>query len=129
MTDLKKKQMFPSVKKKRRKMAELLVNPDVDLSVKEMCELIGVSRTTFYRWQNEPDFRGYVNYLLESYTDSELANVWKALIKKATVNRDVQAQKLYFELKNKYNPNNDTEAEKQAKMLEAIEKAVANGNN
>lgn len=83
-------------------MAELLANPDVDMTVKDMCEQIGVSRNAFYIWQKEPAFRGYVNYLIDSYTDSELANVWRALIKKATLGGDVQAQKLYFELKEKY---------------------------
>lgn len=82
-------------------MAELLVNPDCDLSVTEMCNQVGVSRNTFYRWQREPAFHGYVNYLIDSYTDSELANVWKSLIRKA-MNGDVQAQKLFFEMKGKY---------------------------
>ena len=82
-------------------MAELLVNPDCDLSIKAMCEQLGVSRATFYNWQRESDFKGYVNFLIDSYTDSELANVWKALIKKA-LNGDVQAQKLFFEMKGKY---------------------------
>lgn len=127
MTDLKKKQVFPSVKGKRRKMAELLVNPDVNMTVKSMCDQIGVSRNTFYRWQNEPDFRGYVNYLLENYSDSELANVWKALTNKAKKG-STEAIKLYFELREKLGQNNNNESEKQSKMLEAIEKAVKNGN-
>lgn len=101
MTKIDNKGMYPAVKGKKRKFAELLVNPDNVLSISEMCKEIGVSRQTFYNWQQEADFRGYVNWLIDSYTDSELANIWKALIKKA-VSGDVSAQKLYMELKNKY---------------------------
>ncbi len=93
---------YPAIKGKKRKLAELLVNPETDLTVSEICKEIGVSRQCFYNWQKETDFRDYVDFLIESYTDSELANVWKALIKKATKSGDVQAQKLYFELKDKY---------------------------
>ena len=101
MTKLDTRGMYPAVKGKKRKLAELLVNPDTELSISEICKQIGISRQTFYNWQQENDFRDYVNWLIDSYTDSELANVWKALIKKA-VSGDVAAQKLYMELKNKY---------------------------
>ncbi len=101
MTKVDTSGMFPAVKGRKRKLAELLVNPDCELNVTQICEKIGISRQTFYVWQKEMDFRGYVNWLIDSYTDSELANVWKALIKKA-VSGDVSAQKLYMELKNKY---------------------------
>jgi len=101
LTKVDTRGMYPTVKGRKRKLAELLVNPDTDLSIKEMCDQIGISRQTFYNWQQENEFRDYVNWLIDSYTDSELANVWKALIKKA-VSGDVAAQKLYMELKNKY---------------------------
>lgn len=101
MSKVNNKGYYPKVRGKKREMAELLVNPDCNLSIKEMCEQVGVSRTTFYNWQRESDFKGYVEWLIDSYTDSELANVWKALIKKA-LNGDVQAQKLFFEMKGQY---------------------------
>lgn len=92
---------YPKVKGKKRKMAELLVNPDCDLTVTQMCEEIGVSRTAFYNWQKDSDFNGYVNHLIDNYTDSELSNIWKALIGKAKTG-STEAIKLYFELKGKY---------------------------
>lgn len=101
LTKVDTKGMYPAVKGKKRRLAELLVNPDTELSISEICEQIGISRQTFYNWQNDDNFRSYVNWLIDSYTDSELANVWKALIKKAVAG-DVAAQKLYMELKNKY---------------------------
>lgn len=101
MTKTDTRGIYPNVKGKKRKLAELLVNPDCELNITQMCKEIGVSRQTFYVWQNDSEFRAYLNWLIDSYTDSELANVWKALIKKA-VSGDVSAQKLYMELKNKY---------------------------
>lgn len=92
---------YPNVRGKKRKMAELLANPECDLSVTEMCRQIGVSRQSFYIWQQERDFKGYVEWLIENYTDSELANAWRALVKKANTG-NVEALKLFFELKGKY---------------------------
>ncbi len=82
-------------------MAELLVNPDCDLSVTEMCKQIGVSRQSFYNWQQESDFKNYVEFLIENYTDSELPKAWKALVKKMGEG-NVEALKLFFALKDKY---------------------------
>ena len=102
MTDVNKtKGMYPAVKGKKRKLAEELANPENELSVTKLCEKFKISRTTFYNWQKEADFNGYIAYLIDSYTDSELANVWKALISKAKVG-NTEAIKLYFELKGKY---------------------------
>ena len=94
--------IYASVRGKRRKAAEMLVNPEFDGNITRLCSQLSVARSTLYRWFDESDFNGYINWLIERYTDSELANVWRSLIKKATQGGDVQAQKLYFELKEKY---------------------------
>lgn len=101
LTNLDTKGHYPKVKGKKRKLAELLCNPDSNLTVTQMCEEIGVSRQTFYNWQRDSDFMGYVEFLIESFTDSELANAWKALVKKAN-SGNVEALKLFFEMKGKY---------------------------
>ncbi len=101
MSKVNNKGYYPKVTGKKRKMAELLVNPECELSVTAMCDKVGVSRTTFYNWQKDSDFAGYVEWLIDSYTDSELANAWKALIRRAT-NGNTEALKLFFELKGKY---------------------------
>ena len=72
LTKVDTKGRYPSVRGKKRKMAELLVNPDVDLTVTQMCDQIGVSRQTFYNWQRDSDFKRYIEFLIDSYTDSEL---------------------------------------------------------
>lgn len=95
------KGFYPKVKGKKRKMAEMLANPEFDGNISKLCDEIGVARSTFYRWLDESDFKGYLDYLVEKYSDSELANAWRALIKKAN-SGNVEALKLYFELKGKY---------------------------
>lgn len=86
---------------KQRKMAEKLANPDCTDTVTQLCAEVGVSRATFYRWMDNPSFRDYLNYLIDKYSESELAAVWKALIRRCT-GGDTQAMKLFFELKGKY---------------------------
>ena len=95
------KGFYPNVKGKKRKMAELLVNPDCKMTVTEMCKHLKVSRSSFYVWQQEADFKGYIEFLIENFTDSELPNAWRALVKKAN-SGNIEALKLFFELKGKY---------------------------
>lgn len=86
---------------KRAKAAEMLTNPEFSGSVADICRTVGVARSTFYRWMKEPDYLEYLQELIDSFTDSELASVWKALIAECKTG-NVQAIKLYFELKGKY---------------------------
>ncbi len=86
---------------KRKKAAEMLANPDFTGTMTELIEIVGVPRTTFYRWLEDEKYISYVNSLIERYTDSELAAVWKALVKECKKG-NVQAIKLFFELKGKY---------------------------
>ena len=92
---------YPKVKGKKRKMAEMLASPEFDGNISKLCDEIDVARSTFYRWYEDSDFVRYVEWLIERYSDSELANAWRALIKKAN-SGNVEALKLYFELKGKY---------------------------
>lgn len=86
---------------KKLKMAQALANPDNQKSITELCLEVGVARTTFYDWIGDNRFRAYVDELIDRYTDSELSRVWKALMKQ--IDRgNIQAIKLYFELKGKY---------------------------
>ena len=86
---------------KKLKMAQALANPDCQQSITDLCKEVGVARTTFYDWIGDNQFRVYVDELIERYTDSELSRVWKALMRKIDKG-DMQAIKLYFELKGKY---------------------------
>lgn len=96
--------MYPSLKAKQRKAAEMLVNPDYDGTVTDLCRELNISRSTLYRWYENIDFNGYIEWLIEKYTNSELSAVWKSLIKECKQG-NVAACKLFFELKNMYKSN------------------------
>ena len=89
---------------KRARLAEMLVNPDNFATVTDICETVGVARSTFYKWLREPEYLEYIQGLIDRFTDSELAAVWKSLIIECKKG-NVQAIKLYFELKGKYTAN------------------------
>lgn len=88
---------------KQQQMAEMLANPENEHNtISAICEELGISRNTYYSsWLKDENFIAYVNELVERYTDSELASVWRALIDKCHKG-DVNAIKLFFELKGKY---------------------------
>lgn len=86
---------------KKLKMAQLLTDPEQKMTVTEMCYVVGIARSTFYQWMDSEEFRTQLDRMIDQYTDGELANVWKALIRKATLG-DVNAIKLYFEMKGRY---------------------------
>lgn len=76
------------------------VDPSIG-TITEVAEKSGVSRKTIYCWLDDDEFTKALDEKINKYTDSEVANIWKALISKA-MNGDTQAIKLYFEMKNKY---------------------------
>lgn len=88
---------------KRKKVAELLADPDYLGNIKQICEKADISRSTFYRWLEEEEFKKQVDNIIGIYTDAELGAVWKALIRECKKG-EIPAIKLYFELKNKYKP-------------------------
>lgn len=91
---------------KKKELAELLANPDFNGTITELCTKVDVARSTFYKWLEDAEFTKYVNSLIDKYTDSELSSMWRALINRAKTG-DVQAIKLYFELKGKYKTSVD----------------------
>ena len=92
---------------KQKKMAEMLVNPEFEGNITELCEICGVARSTFYKWMRNEEFTKYLDEQIDLYTNSELSAIWKSLIKKCKQG-DVAAIKLYFELKDKYKMNIET---------------------
>ncbi|MGN0451075.1 MAG: phBC6A51 family helix-turn-helix protein [Acutalibacteraceae bacterium] len=88
---------------KQKQMAEMLANPENEHNtISAICEELGISRNTYYSiWLKDEKFMAYVNELVERYTDSELASVWRVLIDKC-LEGNVNAIKLFFELKGKY---------------------------
>lgn len=95
---------------KQKKAGKLLADPRFTGTVADLCKEIGVGRSTFYEWMQSEVFRSYVDGLIEVYTDAELSRAWKALMKLVD-QHDIQAIKLFFELKGKYkNPSAESAA-------------------
>ena len=98
----------PSNKENRRKSkdatkikaAEMLADPTVS-SKRKVYETLNIPESTFYDWMNKQEFIDMVNEKIDKYTDRELAEVWRSLIKEAKTG-DTRAIKLFFELKGKY---------------------------
>ena len=89
-----------SVDVKKEKAAEMLANPEITTN-KEIYESLDIPKSTFYRWKDKQEFIDMVNNKVDKYTDQALPDVWESLIEQAT-SGSVQAQKLYFEMKDKY---------------------------
>ncbi len=102
LTKVDTKGKFPNLKPKQRKLAEMLCDPDNDMTITAICKELKVSRQTFYNWQKNMSFNGYVEFLIDSFTDSELPRAWKTLIKRAVVDGNIEALKLFFSMKDKY---------------------------
>lgn len=88
---------------KQIELAYMLADPECEHStIGEMCEAVGIGRSTYYRyWVKNEGFISFVNELIEKNTNAELGPVWRSLIKKC-ISGDTQAIKLFFELKGKY---------------------------
>lgn len=87
---------------KQIKMAELLLNPDDRRTKKAKYESINLPERTFYRWMKDERFIKYLNDQLGHYSDSQLYEVWQSLIIQCK-RGNVQAMKLFFQLKGLYN--------------------------
>lgn len=96
----KKKGMYPKLKPKQKKVAEALVDPADDRSVTQLCQDFKISRTTFYNWQKDSAFMGYVDWLVENFTTSMMPKAWKQIDRKIDKG-DMEAIRLVLEIKGK----------------------------
>ena len=94
------KGMYPKLKSKQRAVAEALVDPEDVRSVSELCKDFGISRTTFYNWQHDSEFMGYVECLVDHYTTSIVPKAWKQIGKKVDEG-NMEAIRMLLEVKGK----------------------------
>lgn len=108
-----------TLSKKQIEVAQMLANPEFEGKKTDIISKTGVSHATLYRWLGDDEFKKYVSELIDEYTDAELGDVWKALIKRCK-SGDIQAIKLYFELKGKYNQNVNLKADSIVQIIDDI---------
>lgn len=94
------KGLYPNLKTKQRRVAEALVDPDDVRNVSELCKDFNISRTTFYNWQQNREFIGYIDCLVENYTTSIIPKAWKEIGKKVEQG-NMEAIRMLLEVKGK----------------------------
>ena len=92
---------------KMKKCAEKMISNEFDGNISKLCEELAIARSTFYRWYDKKEFRQYINFLIERYTETELFEIWRAIIETAKKGSP-QALKLFFDLKNLQNKNSES---------------------
>lgn len=100
---MKKKDEFV-ISPKMKKCAEKLISNEFDGNISKLCDELSIARSTFYRWYDKKEFKQYINYLIDRYTETELFEIWKAIVDTAKKGSP-QALKLFFELKNLQSKN------------------------
>lgn len=100
---MKKENEF-AISPKMKKCAERLISSEFDGNISKLCDELSIARSTFYRWYEKKEFRQYINFLIDRYTETELFEIWKAIIETAKKGSP-QALKLFFDLKNLQSKN------------------------
>lgn len=83
---------------KQIKIVGLLLNPEDRRTKETKCQEADIAFSTLWRWMKDERFLKYMNSQIDKYTDSELPEVWRALIAQCK-RGNIQAIKLYFEMK------------------------------
>lgn len=110
---------------KQKKAAEFLIADSFDMDLTGICEKIGISINTFIQWLETDEFCGYIENLTGKAVIENFPAVWKSLLEQCKKG-NVQAIKLYFELKDKYKQDTDTAA-KLVNILDDIPKGNKHG--
>ncbi|WP_186451023.1 phBC6A51 family helix-turn-helix protein [Sporomusa sp. KB1] len=105
------------------KMAQFLINPDDRRSKAEKIKAAGLSETIFYRWMKDARYIQYLNDQIDKYTDSELSEVWKALLRQCKLG-NIAAIKLFFDMK-RMNPELNDKRELERARLEIERQKLA----
>lgn len=93
-----------AISPKMKRCAEKIISSEFDGNISKLCEELNIARSTFYRWYEKKEFKQYINFLIDRYTETELFEIWKAIIETAKKGSP-QALKLFFDLKNLQSKN------------------------
>ncbi len=80
------------------KVAQSLINPEDNRPKAEKIKAAGLTEQVFYRWMKDERYIKYLNSQIDKYTDGELAEVWKALLRQCKLG-NIAAIKLFFDMK------------------------------
>jgi len=92
------------------RIVDFLLNPDDRRSKAEKIKDAGLTEPVFYRWMKDERFVDYINKQIDKYTNAEVSEVWKALIRNCRMGKE-QSIKLFFELKGVYKQKHEITGE------------------
>ena len=101
---------------KQKYLAELLANPEDRRTQTAKFEEANVPSKTFYRWKKDKRFIDYVNSLIPAFTDTQIPVAWRALCNQAAKG-NIQAVKLFFEMKNMYSEKKEIKHDGQLLVI------------
>ena len=102
-------------------VADALTDISYDGTLEDICLQYGITAETLYTWLAEESFRQYMDLILNGKTFSAMTGVWKSLLNQCAEG-NIQAIKLYFELKGKYkNEKSLAEAQSKPPMIQIID--------
>ncbi len=102
-------------------VADALTDISNDGTLEDICLQYSITADMLYTWLAEDSFRQYMDLILNGKTFSAMTGVWKSLLNQCAEG-NIQAIKLYFELKGKYkNDKSLTEAQSKPAMIQIID--------
>ena len=105
------------------KVAQFLINPDDNRSKADKIKDAGLTEQVFYRWMKDERYIQYLNNQIDKYTDSELSEIWKALLRQCKLG-NIAAIKLFFDMK-RLNPELNDKRDIERQRLDIERKKLA----
>lgn len=81
--------------KEQVKMLEAFIKSPINYTIARICKNADVSRTTFWRWRQSPEFNKWFNKEIERIMIGSLTEVWRGVFRRAKGN--FQDAKLFMQ--------------------------------
>lgn len=101
-------------------LANVLMNTEDTRSVREKLQGLNIKTVTYNGWLRQPAFAQYLRKRAESVFAASDHVAYQALVN-AVEEQDVQAIKLYFEMRNIYNPKVQVDVNVQSVIIQLVE--------
>lgn len=118
--DLKPEQNDKILDPKQVMLANLLLNSHDKRSVREKLEILDVSSQQYHAWMRQDAFQGYLRKRAEEMFKAADPDAYMGLVK-AVGNGDVNALKLFFEMRGIYNPRVQVDVNLEAVVVKIVE--------
>lgn len=101
-------------------IANMVLNAEDPLSLRQKLKAVGVSAHKYNTWLRDPAFSGYLRSRAEAMFASTDPDAYMALIK-AVKDEDVNAIKLFFEMRGIYNPRIQVDVNIEHVLVRVVE--------